>query len=393
MVKSFKKLWLIDDEITFLNHGSFGATPKKILQKQAELRKIIEREPVKFFLRDYEEYYEKARSGLCSIVGVKEENIVFVPNATTGVNIALRSVPLKIGEEVIVTTQEYNACRNALNLISKERNFEIKEVDIPFPVKSSKEIIEKLLNAISKKTKFLLIDHIVSQTALVMDIKTIVREMKEKGVETIVDGAHTVGQIPVDIEEIAPAYFTSNCHKWLCAPKGSAFLYVREDFQKFTKPLVISHGANSQRRDKTRFFLEFLWTGTDDPTPFFVIPYAIDFLNSLFKGGLNEVMKRNRELCLKARNLICENLEIDKPSPDSMVGSMAAFPLKDSEVESKPPLFVDSLQDILFYKYKIEVPVIYFPKFPERLIRISSQVYNDFEDYKKLACALKELQK
>lgn len=393
MNKVLRKLWQIDEEITFLNHGSFGATPVKILEKQTELRNLIEKEPVKFFVRDYEEYYEKARISLSNIIGAPSGNIVFVPNATTGVNTALRSIPIKKNEEIIVTTQEYNACRNALTFIADEKGVKVKEVFLPFPLKSSSEVVEKLVEAVTDKTRYLLIDHIVSQTALLLDIRTIVKEMKKRGVETIVDGAHSIGQVPININDITPAYFTSNCHKWLCAPKGSAFLYVRDDFQKFTKPLIISHGANSQRTDKSRFFLEFLWVGTDDPTQFFIIPYVIDFLNSLFKNGLNEIMERNRTLCLKARDLICETLEIEKPCPDNMVGSMASFPLRNAEYEPKPPLFIDSLQDALFYEYKIEIPIIYFPKFPKRLLRISTQIYNDFEDYIKLSNALKHLKK
>ena len=391
MDERFRKYWLLDKNITFLNHGSFGATPIPILEKQNEFRSLIEREPVKFFMRDYEEYYEKARISLSNIIGASYEDIVFVPNATTGVNTALRSIPLKENEEIIVTTQEYNACRNALNEIAKEKKVVVKEVEIPFPVKSFSQIVEKLINSVSPKTKYLLIDHIASPTALVLDVKTIVKEMKAKGVETIVDGAHSVGQIPLNLNEIEPIYYTSNCHKWLCAPKGSAFLYVRKEYQKFTRPLVISHGANSPRKDKSKFFLEFFWMGTDDPTPFFVIPYAIEFFNSLTDDGLDGVIKRNRNLCLVARDKICKNLNIEKPCPDEMVGSMASFPIKDAQTEPRPPLFIDALQDALFFDYKIEVPVMYFPKFPKRLLRISSAIYNEIEDYEKLSEVLKKL--
>lgn len=391
MENNFKKYWRIDENITFLNHGSFGATPIPILEKQAELRNLIEKEPVKFFVRDYEEYYENARISLSNLIGSSQKDIVFVPNATTGVNTALRSIPLKENDEIIVTNQEYNACRNALNYIAKEKNAVVKEVEIPFPVKSFDEILEKLINSVTKKTKYLLIDHISSPTALIVDAKTIVKEMKRLGVETIVDGAHSTGQIPLNLKEIEPAYYTSNCHKWLCTPKGSAFLYVREDFQKITKPLVISHGENSPRTDKSKFFLEFFWTGTGDPTPFLTIPCAIDFFNTLIEGGLYEIMKRNRKLCLQARDFICQKLSIEKPCPDEMVGSMASFPISDSKIEPKPPLFIDSLQDKLFFDYKIEVPIIYFPKYPKRILRISAQIYNDFEEYQRLSEILKKL--
>lgn len=391
MNEDYGRLWNLDKGITFLNHGSFGATPVEVLKKQVELRNIMEKEPVKFFLRDYEEYYENSRIALSKLVYAHQESIVFVPNATIGVNTALRSIPIKEGEEILVTNQEYNACRNALDSIAKEKRFLVKEMEIPFPIKSSDEVIEIIVDSISPKTRYLLIDHIVSATALTIDIKSVVKEMKERNVETIVDGAHSIGQVELNLNDIASAYFTSNCHKWLCAPKGSAFLYVREDFQKFTKPLVTSHGANTQRIDKSKFFLEFFWTGTNDPTPFFVIPFLIEYMNSLCEGGLNELMRRNRELCLKARNIICETLDIKKPCPDEMVSSMASFPIKDATIKPEPPYFIDSLQETLFFNYKIEIPVMYFPKYPKRIIRISSQIYNSIEDYIKLSEILKNL--
>jgi len=387
----FKEFWTLDENITFLNHGSFGATPAPVLEKQAEIRAIMEKEPVKFFMRDYEEFYERAREALAGLTGTSSDNIVFVPNATTGVNTALRSLPLSPGDEILVTNQEYNACRNAANEIAKQRGAVIREIRLPFPVQSSEQITETILNSLSGRTKVLLLDHVVSQTALVLDVDPIVRELKDREIETIVDGAHSVGMVPLELDELKPAFFTSNCHKWLCAPKGAAFLYVREDMQERTRPLVISHGANTQRKDKSRFFHEFSWTGTDDPSAFFSIPASMEFMDSLMPGGIPALMERNRALCIEARDMILGTLGGGKPCPDEMVGSMASFPLKDAVNEPLPPLLIDELQDELFYKFNIEIPVMHWPKFPRRLLRISCQAYNSMEDYRKLCGALKEM--
>jgi len=391
MNRNFRDRWRLDGDIVFLNHGSFGAAPIAVMDKQREIRDLMEKEPVKFFVRDYEGFYERAQEALAGTVGTKRDNVVFVPNATTGVNTALRSIPLSAGDEILVTNQEYNACRNAVNEIAGERGFRVREARLPFPVKSREELIETIVGALTGRTKAVLLDHVVSQTALVLDIERIVRELRDREIETIVDGAHSVGMVPLNLDKIKPAYFTSNCHKWLCAPKGAAFLYVREDLQERTRPLVISHGANTPRRDKSRFFHEFSWTGTDDPSAYFSIPAAIDFLESLIPGGLPALMNRNRGLCLEARELVSASLGIAKPCPDEMVGAMASFPLKDAAVEPFAPLFMDELQDELFQRFKIEIPVMYWPKYPKRLLRISCQVYNSIDDYRKLCDALKEL--
>ena len=388
-MKNFKSLFELDKKVSFLNHGSFGATPKAILRKSFEIEKEMEKEPVKFLVRDYEDYYEKARESLSQLVFCDKDDLAFVTNATTGVNIALRSFPLSRGDEVIVTNMEYNACRNALNWISVEKGVSVREIKIPFPVNSFEEILSTLLNAVTKKTRLLLIDHIVSPTAIILDVETIVKRMKEVGVETIVDGAHSIGQVPLNLKKIDPAYFVSNCHKWLMTPKGSAFLYARKEFQDKTHPLVISHWANTIRKDKSRFTLEFLWCGTFNPSSIFVIPYAIDYFKSIYPEGIEGIMKRNRDLCLKAREMLLKKLKVEKPCPDEMVGAMASIPISDAKKEPIGPLFIDELQDELFFNYKIEVPIIYFPQYPKRLVRISVQIYNKLNEYKKLGEILK----
>jgi len=198
--------------------------------------------------------------------------------------------------------------------------------------------------------------------------------------------------IPLNLEKLGASYYTGNCHKWICAPKGAALLYLRADRQEGIRPTIISHGANSPRTDRSRFLIEFGWTGTWDPTAMLSVPFALDFIGSLVPGGWPEVMRRNRELALSARRLLVDALEIDLPCPDAMIGSIASFPITDdtSIKPPKSPLYLDPLQERLFNKFKIEVPIIPWPAPPKRLLRVSAQLYNSLPHYELLATALKE---
>lgn len=380
--------WLLDPAIAFLNHGSFGATPIPVLERQSEWRRRMEQEPVKFLARELDGLLDSARAVLSRFVGAEPVDLAFVPNATAGVNAVLRSQRFEAGDELIVTTQEYDASRNALEYAAARSGANVVVVDIPFPIQSSDVVIERLINAVNARTRLLLIDHITSQTALVSPIAPIVREMHARGVEVLVDGAHAPGMVPLDLRSLGVSYYTGNLHKWVCAPKGAAFLYVREDRRDRIRPVAISHGASSTRTDRSRFHLEFDWTGTFDPTPWLSVPDAIQFMASLVPGGWSEIMQRNRALALKARDIIATSLEIDPPAPDSMIGSMAALPLPSGDATSAPSLYGDPLQDTLFDKYSIEVPVVPWPKPPSRVLRVSAQLYNSIDQYEQLASAV-----
>lgn len=380
----FQKLWSLDPNVIYLNHGSFGACPKSVLAAQNSFREQLEREPVRFFVRELEPLLDNARSQLASFVGAQPEQLAFVPNATTGVNAVLRSLFLAPGDELLTTDREYNACRNALDYIAQRSGARIVIAPIPFPIESPERIVEEVVKRVSLKTRLALLDHITSQTGLIFPIQQLVRHLAEFGVDTLVDGAHAPGTIPLNLQEIGAAYYTGNCHKWVCSPKGAAFLYVRSDRAGGIRPLTISHGANSPRSDRSRFQLEFDWMGTDDPSAYLCVPIAIDFMRSLLIGGWAELMEVNHSLAVEARKLLCEKLNIPIPCPDEMIGSMASIPLPESAAES--------LQNDLFYKYNIEVPIIpLLPASAERVIRISAQIYNTLEQYEYLAKALKEL--
>jgi isopenicillin-N epimerase len=252
-------------------------------------------------------------------------------------------------------------------------------------------VFERVVSAVTPKTRLLLIDNITSQTALILPVQRIVRELNARGVDTLIDGAHAPGMIPVDVRAIGCAYFSANLHKWVCAPKGAAFLYVREDRRNDIHPIAISHGMNSQRTDRSRFQLEFDWTGTLDPTPWLSVGVALRFLPSLVAGGWEEVMRRNHALVLQGRDILCKALAIDKPAPDDMLGSMATVPVADASPTAVPSFFGDELQDELFHRFSIEVPVVPWPKAPKRVLRISAQLYNNPQEYERLADALRQL--
>lgn len=383
-----KEHWLLDPSITFLNHGSFGATPIAVLQKQSQWRERMEREPVRFLARELEPMIDSARAALARFIGASPDDLAFVTNATAGVNAVLRSHRFSAGDELLVTTHEYNASRNILDYVGARSGANVVVVDVPFPIASPDVVVERVLNAVNAKTRLLLIDHVTSQTGLVFPIEQLVREMHARGVEVLIDGAHGPGMLPLDLHALGVSYYTGNLHKWVNAPKGAAFLYVREDRRARIRPVAISHGANSTRTDRSRFHLEFDWTGTFDPTPWLCVPDAIALMQSLVVGGWPEVMRQNRAMALQARDIICAALEVDPPAPDTMLGSMAAIPLPDGDATAAPSLYGDPMQDVLFDKYGIEVPVVPWPKAPRRVLRVSAQLYNTLDEYERLASAV-----
>jgi len=384
-----KEHWLLDPAITYLNHGSFGAAPKMVLEKQSELRAQLEREPVRFMVRELEPLLDEARAVLAEFVGADTESIAFVPNATAGVNAVLRSLDLDLHDELLVSSHEYNASRNALDYVAGLVGAKVVTVDVPFPIASPDEVFDRVMERVTERTRLFLVDHVTSQTGLIFPIARLIEALKQRGIDTLVDGAHAPGMFPLNLEALGAAYYTGNLHKWVCAPKGAAFLYVRANRRRGIRPVVISHGANATRTDRSRFHLEFDWPGTWDPTACLSVPTALRFMNGI-AGGWPEGMRRNHELALRARDVLCATLGIGKPAPDEMLGSMAAMPLPDGK-PFVPSLYGEPMQDALFFEHAIEVPIHPWPQQPKRVLRISAQLYNTIEDYEKLAKALTEL--
>ncbi len=392
MDASLARHFTLDPAVTFLNHGSFGACPRAVQEAQQRIREEIERQPVRFFVREYPERLDEARSALASFLGADPEGLVAVPNATTGVNTVLRSAPLAPGDEVVVTDHAYNACRNALEHVAGMRGARVVTVRIPFPGTTPEGARSAVLDAVTSRTRLALLDHVTSPTGLVLPIPDLVRDLAAAGVDTLVDGAHAPGMVALDLDALGAAYYTGNCHKWMCAPKGAAFLVVREDRRDRIRPLAISHGANTRRPGRSRFHDEFDWTGTADPSAFLAVPDAIRTVGALVPGGWPEVCARNRSLALRGRETVRAALGVAPPCPDSMIGSLAALPLPDGEVVATSPATArDPLQDVLFDRYGIEVPIVPWPAPPRRLVRISAHLHNAEDGYERLASALRDL--
>jgi len=383
-----KQHWLLDPDITFLNHGSFGATPIAVLAKQDEFRTRLEREPVRFMIRELEALLDGARAQLGEFVGADPAGIAFIPNATYGINSVVRSLDLDKNEEIVVTAHEYNATRNVAEFAAQLAGARVVVAEVPFPIASPDEVFGRIIEKISDRTRLVILDHVTSQTALVMPIARIIDEVQSRGIDVLVDGAHAPGMLPLDLRALDAAYYTANLHKWVCAPKGAAFLYVRENRRASVRPIAISHGANSSRTDRSRFHLEFDWTGTFDPTPWLCVPEALQTLASFVEGGWPEIMRRNHALALRGRDIIAKRFGVSPPAPDAMIGSMAAFRIPDGSALTTSALDTDPLQDALLFEFKIEVPIMPWPRPPNRVLRVSAQLYNEERDYEKVADAV-----
>jgi isopenicillin-N epimerase len=391
MPQSLASHWTLEAGLKFLNHGSFGACPAEVLAHQQQLRDRLERQPVDFFVRELEGRLDLARQRLAAFVGADPAGLVALPNATTGVNAVLRSIPFTPQDELLVTDHAYNACRNALDYVAEQRGATVVVAPLPFPCNDPQEIVGRLLDKLTPRTRLALVDHVTSATGMVLPLADIQRELSGRGVELLVDGAHAPGMLELDLTALGCAYYVGNCHKWICAPKGAAFLHVREELRREVRPLTISHGANTPRQGRSRLHDEFDWMGTDDPTAFLSVPAAIDFMAGLLPGGWSEIRRRNRALALQARSLLADALEVEPPCPESMIASLVAMPIADgSSRKPDSPLYTDLLQERLRQERRIEVPVVSWPAPPGRLIRISAQLYNSLEQYESLAQALRE---
>ena len=318
--------WALDPSVIFLNHGSFGARTNVVLARQQTLREEMDRQPMTFLARTYQERLDAARAVLAKFVGGARENLVFVRNATTAVNSVLRSLPFANGDEAIITSHGYRACNKSVEYAVEPRGGKVIVAEIPFPIERPEQAVEAILQCVTPRTKLALIDHVTSPTALVLPIERIVAELDARGVDTLIDGAHAPGMVPLDVEKIGAAYYTGNLHKWPCCPVGAAFLWVRPDRQEAIHPAVISHGYRNARPGRSPLQEEFDWQGTDDPTSWMCLEASLAYFNEAI-GGMGAAAQRNHALAVEARRLLCDALEIAPPCPEEMLGSMATIPL------------------------------------------------------------------
>jgi isopenicillin-N epimerase len=382
----FARHFTLDPAVRYLNHGAFGACPRVVQEAQAQFRHLLERNPVHFFMRELERRLDETRGVLGPFLGANPDDLAFVPNATAGVNTVLAALELEPGAEIVINDHTYPACRNAVQYWAARRGLRTRVAKIPFPVASSLELTQAILTEVTPHTKLVLLDHITSPSGLIMPVESLVSTLHARGIDTLVDGAHGPGMLPLDLERLGAAYYTGNLHKWCCAPKGAAFLWVRRDRQALIHPLVISHGWAAPRSDRPRFLLEFDWPGTLDASAILSVPKALEFLGGLFPGGMPALYAHNHALALKGRDALCAALGTVKPSPDSLLGSLAVALFPKNTPKAPTP---DALYNALVAR-GFEVPIVPMPGYPSGFVRIAAQVYNSEPEFIALGEALRE---
>lgn len=342
-------LFPLDRSYTFLNHGSFGSTPLEVLAAQQSIRAELEARPIEMLDRKMKRMLPEARTRVAKFVGTDPDRLGFVGNATEGVNAVLGSMRWQAGDEVVVVDHVYNAMRQSLRRLARDVGIVIREIDVPLPVRSSSDWIDRVCAAFSARTKLVLIDHITSPTALLVPVRDVVAAARARGIMTLVDGAHTPGSIPLSVDHIGADAYTANLHKWVCTPKGCAFLAVRRGLESSMHPLATSHFFGEG------FTREFDWQGTRDFSPWLCAPIAIDFFE---RFGWERVRAHNHALACWSQRFLCAQWEVEPLSPldGSMLASMAAVRLPDGVQDRFPS--APALQAELYDRHRIEIPII-----------------------------------
>ncbi|MCX8051106.1 MAG: aminotransferase class V-fold PLP-dependent enzyme [Chlorobi bacterium] len=374
--RAIRSAWLLDPDVVFLNNGSFGATPIEVLEVQHEWQRRFEREPLEFVGRHLHDELRSAAQAMAAFMSCRGEDVVFVENATTGINAVLRSIAplLRPGDRLLTTSHVYNAVRQAMRYIAWLTGAEYVEVPVPFPIASSEEVVERVSAVLTDRTRFAVFDHVTSPTGLIFPVEQLVRLCKERGVWVMIDGAHAPGMVPLDLESLGADWYTGNFHKWLFAPKGCAFLWTAPERQPITHPVVISHGYGGG------YLAEFDFTGTKDWSAYLSAPAGLAFLQRL---GFERARQYNRTLALHAQSVLAEALAIEPPAPPEMIAYLAAVPLAG---RGRTLDDAQRIHDWLFDEHRIEVPVFAFDGM--LVLRTASQVYNEADEYDYLADVL-----
>lgn len=384
--------WQLSPDVTFLNNGSFGACPTVVLEEQNRLRAILELDPMAFFLELGPGLWKEAREALSIFLNADPEGMTFQTNASAGVNTVVRSLPFREGDEILVLDHAYQACRNAIEYACKRSGARAVVVRLPFPPESEDQVVALVLGAATDRTRLAMFDTVTSPTGIRLPFERLTHELQGRGIDVLVDGAHGAGIVPIDLKSLGAAYFAGQCHKWLCTPKGSGFLHIREDRRHLIEPLTISHGYSAPVTQTERFRLEFDWQGTLDPTPWLCIPKALDFVGGLLPGGWDEIMARNRGLALRARDILADALELDARVPPSMLAAMATLQIpEDPGATFTTALAGDALMRTLYSEYGIRVVVFAWPQHRSRYLRVSAALYNSEDEYRYLADMLRKL--
>jgi isopenicillin-N epimerase len=373
--------------LTMLNNGSYGLTPEVVRDAQRELRCHMEEDPVRFFKADLEDYTDDARRAIASFTNTTPQDIALVPNGTFAVATVLNNLDLEPGDEILLTDHEYMASFNELGKVCRATGARVVVAKIPFPDVTPGKVIESVVGAMTDRTRIVMISHIASASSLIMPVKEIVDEAKRRGIASFLDGAHTPGQIDLNIGDLDPTWYAASCHKWLMCPKGTGFIYTSPGVRDGFKPMVLSCRVHETRPERNAYLCDFDYTGTNDYTGNLVIPVAIEHMGAQLPGGWDALRHRNHEMVIEGAGVICEVLGIEQRVPESMIGSMISIPILGKCEPSN--LLGEGLWDRLYLNHGIQVPVWDLPGVCDRMIRISAQLYNTIEDYARLGEALR----
>ena len=383
---SLREEFVLDPAITFLNHGSFGACPRPVLEAQWRWQLEMERNPVEFLGRRSADLLRRARSVLAAEIGARPEDLVFLPNATTGVNMVAQSLALQPGDEVLSTNLEYGACEAVWERACARQGAHYRRITIPLPFERE-QALAQIMAAVTPRTRLIFASHITSTTALTLPVAELCAAARDRGILTLIDGAHAPGQISLSLESIGADFYVGNCHKWMCAPKGAGFIHATGSQQDLLDASVISwgyarhtggHSGFEAYLGKTPFEQRLQWQGTRDLSAWLAVPDAMAFRQ---RNNWPAVQSRCHQLAAHALATISERHGLAPISRDGDWAQMVAIPV--------PALEPESLRAALFNHYRIEVPVTSHSG--QVFVRLSVQGYNTDEDISRLVQALEHL--
>ncbi len=360
--------------MVFLNHGSFGACPKPVFETYQRWQRELERQPVEFLGRRNDELLNTARASLGKYLNANADDLIFVPNATTGINTVARSLSLCEGDEILTTDHEYGAMDYTWQFVCRKAGACYVRHPVPLPVESAGQFVESFWSAVTPRTRVIFLSHITSPTALIFPIEEICRRARRAGILTVIDGAHVPGQLPLDLTALDADFYSGNCHKWLCAPKGSAFLHVRAEHHAMMEPLIISWGW----LEGAPFWQRNQWQGTRDIAAFLTVPDAIEFQRA---NNWDAVRQDCHSLASQIRQRAADLFQRAPISPEDWFGQMVAVPI--------PACDPEVIKRRLYDEYRVEAPLTAYDG--QNLVRVSFQGYNTQADLDRLLDALKAL--
>ena len=383
-----KDLFLLDPQVVFLNHGSFGACPKEVFDAYQDWQRRLERQPVQFLGVEFAEHMRAARAALGAYLGAEADDLVFVPNATYGVNVIARSLDLQPGDEILTSDHEYGACDRTWTFVCQKSGAVYRHQPVGYPAGSAEEIAEQIWQGVNERTRLIFLSHITSPTALTLPVAEICARARQAGILTLIDGAHAPGQIDLDLQAVGADFYTGNCHKWMLAPKGAAFLYARREVQEMVEPLVVSWGWNRDHQQPgssklpgcLRFVEEQEWRGTDDPSACLAVPAAIDFMRQHEWASLRPACHTLvKQAIHRIQGLTC--------LPCAYQDERSYHMMAVAELPHQPDL--PGFKARLYEEHRVEAPCIEWNG--RQLIRISVQGYNDQRDIDRLIDALRQM--